>query len=141
MQGEMLNKSVKVVSLSRTRVLDLMMRVAMACMFVGHGIYACSVKSEWIPLLTTFGFTDDTAIRLLPVIGVMDIIVAVTLLLYPFRAVMIWAFVWPFLAALSRPLAGAPIWDFVERAANWMLPLAFFLLKEEFAFFKQPAEE
>lgn len=33
-----------------------------------------------------------------------------------------------FLTALARPLAGQPIWDFVERWANWGAPLSLYLL-------------
>ena len=34
-----------------------------------------------------------------------------------------------FLTALARPIAGDPIWDFVERTANWATPLALLYLR------------
>jgi hypothetical protein len=33
---------------------------------------------------------------------------------------------WGFWTALVRPLVGMPIWDFIERFANWAAPLALF---------------
>jgi hypothetical protein len=33
--------------------------------------------------------------------------------------------VWGLLTATMRPLAGEPIWEFVERIPNWAIPLAF----------------
>ena len=59
----------------------------------------------------------------------MDILVAVSVLIKPVRAVLIWATSWAFLTALIRPIAGEPIWDFVERTANWAAPLALLYLR------------
>jgi len=39
--------------------------------------------------------------------------------------------VWGFWTALVRPLVGEPIWDFVERWANWGAPLALYLLMKK----------
>jgi hypothetical protein len=36
---------------------------------------------------------------------------------------------WGLLTATIRPLAGEPIWEFVERVPNWAVPLAFFDLR------------
>jgi len=35
---------------------------------------------------------------------------------------------WGFRTALLRPIVGEPIWDFIERWANWGAPLALLLL-------------
>jgi hypothetical protein len=36
--------------------------------------------------------------------------------------------IWGFWTALVRPIVGEPIWDFVERFANWGAPLALLAL-------------
>jgi len=57
-------------------------------------------------------------------IGLVDITVAVLVLVKPIRVALLWAIIWGFWTALLRPLVGMPIWDFVERWANWSAPLA-----------------
>jgi hypothetical protein len=37
--------------------------------------------------------------------------------------------VWGLLTATMRPLAGEPIWEFVERIPNWAIPLAFLCVR------------
>src|SRR5207253_5564392 len=37
--------------------------------------------------------------------------------------------VWGLLTATIRPLAGEPIWEFVERVPNWAVPLAFLVVR------------
>ena len=65
----------------------------------------------------------------LVLIGSMDIAVGFLILLYPIRIIVAWAALWGFWTALLRPLAGEPIWDFVERWANWAAPLALLCLQ------------
>jgi len=48
------------------------------------------------------------------------------------RIPLLWMVFWGFWTALLRPIVGMPIWDFVERWANWGAPLAlYFLLKDK----------
>ena len=48
----------------------------------------------------------------------------------PVRPVLLWATAWGFWTALVRPFVGEPIWDFIERWANWGAPLALYLLRK-----------
>ncbi len=107
---------------------EWILRIGIFGTFLGHGIFAIGVKQSWIPLITSVGISDTVASQLLPVIGSLDITVAFLALLWPIRIVLIWAAVWSFATALSRPIAGDPIWDFVERTANWAAPLALLAL-------------
>jgi hypothetical protein len=50
-------------------------------------------------------------------------------LIKPLKVVLIWAAIWGFWTALLRPVAGEPIWGFVERTAKWAAPLALLYLK------------
>jgi hypothetical protein len=113
----------------QTTVLELIIRVGIVGTFVGHGYFAWCVKKSWIPLLTVYGFSQDTAIALLPLIGIQDFIIASIVLIRPFRIVLVWATSWAFMTALSRFFAGDPIFEFIERAANWTLPLVLLLLQ------------
>lgn len=103
--------------------LEYLSRFGIFATFLGHGVFAFNVNVKWIPLITCFGFSEEFAVDAMPLIGVLDIIVAFIVLIYPLRAIVFWAFLWAFLTALSRPISGDSIFEFVERASNWGLPL------------------
>ncbi|KAA3616323.1 MAG: hypothetical protein DWQ05_11330 [Calditrichaeota bacterium] len=104
------------------------LRIGVFGTFLGHGIFAFSVKPAWVVFLTTVGFSGEMAVKLMPVIGVIDIIIAVLALVKPMRVVLIYAFIWALATAIMRPVVGLPIWDFVERSSNWAVPLALLFL-------------
>ena len=103
---------------------EWILRIGVFGTFLGHGVFALLGKQSWIPYFTSIGISESTAIILLPLIGVMDILVAIFTLVKPIRIVLIWATLWAFATALIRPISGELIWDFVERTANWAAPLA-----------------
>lgn len=104
--------------------LEHVLRIGIFLTFIGHGVFALGVKHEWIPFLTTVGFSQSAALEIMPFIGLLDIFVAWIILLYPIRIIIAWATLWALATALIRPISGYEIWDFVERGANWMMPLA-----------------
>ena len=108
--------------------LEILAKIGVFGTFLGHGIVAIGINPKWIPLLTCFGFSEEQAVALMPVIGIVDIIVAITVLLYPIRAMVVWAVFWAFLTALSRPISGEHFIEFVERSSNWCLPLVLLFL-------------
>ena len=108
-------------------LLEKCMRVGVFGTFLGHGIVAFGGNTKWIPLITCYGFSRDQAIAIMPYIGIVDIIVAFIILFYPIRVIVLWAILWAFMTALSRPISGDEFVEFVERSANWCLPLVLFL--------------
>ena len=110
------------------QVINWVLKIGVFGIFLGHGIYAIQVNQAWVPFLEEVGFSNDLAIQIMPYIGYLDIIVAVSVLIKPLRIILIWAIFWAFLTALMRPIAGGSILDFVERAGNWATPLALLLL-------------
>lgn len=109
--------------------IEWILRIGVFGTFLGHGVLAVGVKESWIPLITAFGFSQDFARTMLPIIGTLDITVAVLSLFWPIRIILVWATFWAFATALARPLAGEPIWDFIERSANWAAPLALLIIQ------------
>lgn len=107
------------------------LRIGVAGEFLGHGVLALQGKADWIGWFAKFGISDPgTAATLLTLVGVMDILVALVVLFKPIKPILLWAIFWGFWTALVRPIVGQPIWDFIERFANWGAPLAlYFLLK------------
>ena len=96
----------------------------MAGEFFGHGVLALQSKQILVSYITAVGFSYDTAITLLPIVGVMDILLALIILIKPIRAVLLWMAFLGFWTALLRPIAGEPIWEFIGRFVNIGAPLA-----------------
>lgn len=113
-----------------TKRIEWVLRIAVAGEFFGHGVFALQGKKAWVEWFSLFGVADaGLATTLLFFIGLMDVTLAVLILLKPVRAALLWMAFWGFWTALVRPIVGEPVWDFVERWANWGAPLALLLLK------------
>ena len=117
-------------SANQIKIIKWALRIGVFGTFIGHGLVALGGNPGWIPLITAFGFSKNTAIILLPLIGIADILVALFSLYRPFRIVLVWASFWGFATALSRPIAGEPILEFIERTPNWIIPLSLLALHE-----------
>ena len=105
------------------------LRIAIAGEFLGHGVFALQSKKVWVQWIGQLtGAESGLATQLLFLVGFLDLLVAVVVLLKPVRVILLWATIWGFWTAFLRPVVGEPIWDFIERWANWGAPLALLLL-------------
>lgn len=105
------------------------LRVAIAGEFIGHGVFALEGKKAWIEWFSVFGILNiETATILLFLVGLLDVALAILILIKPIPLALLWMSFWGFWTALLRPIVGEPIWDFVERWANWGAPLALLFL-------------
>lgn len=104
------------------------LRFASAMCFIGHGAFGIITKPIWCNYFGVFGIGHDTAYHLMPVVGTVDILMGISLLLSPTRAVLLWLVIWGTTTALCRPLSGEPIAELVERAGNYGVPLAMLIL-------------
>lgn len=109
--------------------IEWVLRIGVAGEFLGHGVFALLGKKQWIDWMQKLtGVDANLATQLIFLIGLLDLIVALFVLTKPIKLVLLWATFWGFATALVRPIVGEPIWDFVERWANWAAPLALFML-------------
>lgn len=113
---------------THTKIIEWVLRIAVSAEFIGHGVFALQGKKEWLAWFPTFGIDTETALTLMFLVGLMDITLGLIILIRPVRILVLWMAVWALWTALVRPIVGDPIWDFVERGANWGAPLALFLL-------------
>ena len=115
---------------SDNKNVEWILRVALFGEFLGHGVFALQLKPRFVEMLTAMtGIAGQSANNLLLTVGTVDVAIAILALVYPFRLMLIWASFWGFMTALARPIAGDPIWDFVERWANWGVPLALLFVR------------
>lgn len=116
--------------MKKSKRLEWILRIALFGEFFGHGIFALQLKQHFIEMIVNIiHVSNGTAGILLIIIGITDIVISIFSLVFPFRLLLIWASFWGFITALARPLAGDPIWDFVERWPNWGIPLALLYIR------------
>jgi hypothetical protein len=104
------------------------LRVASAMCFIGHGSFGIIKKAIWSNYFGVFGIGHDASLRLMPLIGSIDILMGIIILVYPIRAIIAWLVIWGTITALLRPLSGEPFAEFIERAGNFGAPLAMIIL-------------
>lgn len=104
------------------------LRFASAMCFIGHGAFGIITKQVWCNYFAVAGIGHDMAYHLMPLVGTMDILMGISLLLYPTRAVLLWLVIWGTITASCRPLSGEPFAEFIERAGNYGAPLALLIL-------------
>ena len=114
-----------------SKKIEWVLRIAVAGEFLGHGVFALQGKADWVKWVGQLtGAGADLSAQLIFAIGLADLLVAAIVLFKPLKPVLLWATFWGAWTALVRPLVGLPIWDFIERFANWGAPLAlYYLLK------------
>ncbi|RJQ28541.1 hypothetical protein C4571_03295 [Candidatus Parcubacteria bacterium] len=113
--------------MNNSKKIEWILRIAVAGEYVGHGVFALGGKAQWIGWIERLtGVGNELAGQLLFLVGLMDLAVALVVLIRPISWVLLWAAFWGFWTALVRPIVGEPVWDFIERWANWGAPLALY---------------
>jgi hypothetical protein len=97
---------------------------AFAC-YVGHGAFGIITKEAWVPYFGVVGIPEAAAWRLMPIVGTVDILMGILVLVRPMPVILLYMTVWSVWTALLRPLTGEGWWEFLERAGNYGVPLAF----------------
>jgi len=112
----------------KNKYMEWALRLGVAGEFIGHGVFALQGKEGWFKYFEFTGITDPAImVKILFVVGIMDILLALVVLFKPIRPLILWMALWGLFTALIRwPLGPDPVWDFVERWANWGAPLALY---------------
>ena len=120
--------------MKKEKIMEWVLRVAVAGEFIGHGVFAVQGKEGWFKYFESFGITNtETMISILLAVGTLDLLLAILVLVKPIRPAILWMAIWGLFTAMIRwPFGPDPVWDFIERGTNWGAPLAlFYLLKKE----------
>jgi hypothetical protein len=96
--------------------------------FIGHGALGISGVAAWTSYFGVVGIPTDTAHQLMPLVGMLDVALALIVLFYPMRGVVLYMAAWGLWTALLRPLAGESAWEAVERTGNFGVLCALFLM-------------
>src|SRR5215510_12479578 len=104
-----------------------LLRVGAAMCFIGHGAFGFITKAAWLPYFAVVGIPEAWAWKLMPLVGAVDVLAGMAILYRPMRLPLIYMSAWALWTALLRPLAGESVWEAVERAGNYGVPLALLL--------------
>jgi hypothetical protein len=96
----------------RARTASWILRIAVSIVFCIHGLEAIWLHPGFIDLLIGsarnalgLSLTEATAVHMLRVIGIVDIVVAILILVHPWKPLLGWICFWGLITALARPLA------------------------------------
>jgi uncharacterized membrane protein YphA (DoxX/SURF4 family) len=106
------------------------LRISAAMCFIGHGAFGIITKPVWCHYFAVFGIGNTLAYKMMPVVGVADILMGLMLLVYPVRIIVLWLVVWGFITAALRPLSGEAFPELIERAGNFGAPLVLLMLSD-----------
>ena len=105
-----------------------LLRLGVCLEFIGHGAFGIITKAGWLPYFAVWGIPESIAWRLMPIVGMMDIILGFLAFFAPRKALLLFMAAWGLMTACLRPLAGEPISELLERSYNYCVPLAAFLM-------------
>src|SRR5271170_6407672 len=91
------------------------LRIAVAMCFIGHGAFGIITKEIWCNYFALFGIGKTMAIRIMPFIGTVDILLGFIFLFRPWRGIAAWLVIWGIVTALCRPFSGEPFAEYIER--------------------------
>jgi hypothetical protein len=104
------------------------LRVAAAMCFIGHGAFGLIGKPAWVVYFKVVGIGAGWAFSLMPVVGVVDVLLGLSVLVWPTKAACAYMAFWGLWTAMLRPLAGQGIAEALERAGNYGVPVALLLV-------------
>jgi hypothetical protein len=104
------------------------LRIGAAGCFIGHGAFGIMTKAAWVPYFGVVGIPSEWAWVLMPIVGTIDILAGIMVLVSPRPFVLLYMTAWGLWTALLRPLAGESVFETLERAGNYGVPLALLLL-------------
>lgn len=116
-----------ITSVPKVVLIEWLFRIGVGMCFIGHGAFGIITKEAWLPYFGLVGIGAEAAYTLMPLVGAMDITLGVIGILSPRRFILVYMTIWTVWTAALRPLTGESIWEFVERAGNFGVPLAFLL--------------
>jgi hypothetical protein len=104
------------------------LRIGAFLCFVGHGAFGIMTKEGWVRYFAVAGIGREKAFDLMPLIGTLDITLGIAILFRPLPITVAWMILWAVWTALLRPLSGESAWEALERAGNYGVPAALFIL-------------
>jgi hypothetical protein len=113
-------------TVTRASAIRWILRVTTALLLIGHGGFDFALHKNWTGYAAAVGISPATlaAHPLTPLAGWFECALGVLVLAWPTRGVLLFVFAWKLGTEALRPLAGEPIWEFIERGGSYGAPFA-----------------
>jgi hypothetical protein len=111
-------------------LLPRILQTGLAACFIGHGALGLLRTASWTSYFAVVGIRQEAALGLMPLVGAFDVAMGLSVLFRPIAALVLYMTAWCVWTAMLRPLAGESSWEAIERAGNYGVPLALFLLMQ-----------
>jgi hypothetical protein len=112
---------------SKAVAMHWILRVGTALLLVGHGGFGVWMhKQVWLGYFAELGVSPGAVadLQLFYVVGWLEIALGLAVLLKPVRPLLIAVCAYKIGTEALRPLAGEPMWEFIERAGSYLAPVA-----------------
>jgi hypothetical protein len=109
----------------RASAIVWILRATTALLLIGHGGFDFAMHKDWSPYAAAIG-VGRAALEthpLRPLAGWFECALGVLVLAWPARGLLLFVFVWKLSTEALRPLAGEPLWEFIERGGSYGAPL------------------
>jgi hypothetical protein len=113
-------------TLDRATLIGWILRVTTALLLIGHGGFDFAMGKSWARYAAAVGIspTAVAAHPLSPMAGWFECLLGLLVLAWPTGSLLLFVFAWKVAIEAFRPLAGEPIWEFIERGGSYGAPLA-----------------
>ncbi len=105
------------------------MRLIIASTFLMQGIIAITSAHDVIAFYHLSVLPSTVAQYVAVLIGIMDFMVLVSILIRPYRMVLVWTLFWGLLTSIVAFLSATPLVLFLQSLPGWLAPLALLLLR------------
>ena len=97
-----------------------------ALLLIGHGAFDFAMHKDWSEYAAAIRISPATleSHPLRPVTGWFECTLGLLVLAWPGRGLLMLVFAWKVATEALRPLAGEPLWEFIERGGSYGAPLA-----------------
>jgi hypothetical protein len=103
------------------------LRIGTAALLVGHGGFGAFMNKEaWTGYFAEVGIGASTvqSAHLIGLVGWFEIALGLAVLARPVRRLLLFVVLWKVGTEWLRPMAGEPVWEFIERGGSYGAPLA-----------------
>ncbi len=110
----------------RASAMGWVLRTTTALVLIGHGGFDFAMHKDWSGYAAAIGISPATVAGhpLTPLAGWFECALGLLVFAWPARGLLIFVFAWKIGTEALRPLAGEPIWEFIERGGSYGAPLA-----------------
>lgn len=110
----------------RVTAIGWILRTTTALLLIGHAGFDFAMHKDWSGYAGAIGISPATLAShpLRPLAGWLEAALGLLVFVWPGRSLLLFVFAWKLGTEALRPLAGEPIWEFIERGGSYGAPVA-----------------